>query len=67
MKIEANIIDIVNREIYFGEVTVQDAIIRSITRPEGEGDVPFVVETLDGLACQNTIFFSPSGKRARRE
>ena len=31
------------------------------------GDVPSVVETLDGLTCLDRIFFQPSGKRARRE
>ena len=31
------------------------------------GDVPFVVETRDGLTCSNRTFFNLSGKRARRE
>ena len=29
-------------------------------------DVPFVVETRDGLTCQKGIFFNLCGKRARR-
>lgn len=47
------------RRIYiFDENQFVDAI---------SGDVPFVVETRDGLTCSNRNFFNLSGKRARRE
>ena len=38
-----------------------------INEGSNAGDVPSVVETLDGLTCLDRIFFQPSGKRARRE
>ncbi|MFK8115249.1 MAG: adenine deaminase [Rubripirellula sp.] len=38
MQIQANIIDIPNREIFFGELTVQDGIIQSIRKREGQSN-----------------------------
>ena len=60
MKIEANIIDIVNREIYFGEVTVQDAIIRSITRREGESETYLLPGFVDAHVHIESSMLIPS-------